>query len=97
MRAADHFFPSTWTPPLVSLLVIAIWIPAVRWWYRNERQQAVDPRRQLRLVLASVALCLAIGAAGAGAAALMLPRSAEQLWSYCDPRPHGGPGRDVNE
>ena len=84
LRVADHFIPAPSTPGLVLLLFGAIWIPALRWWYRNEPQPAIDPRRRVRLLLASLAACFAIGAAGIAAAALILPSSIAQP---CDPAP----------
>jgi hypothetical protein len=41
LRAADHFISGSWTPVLVSLLFMAIWIPALRWWYRNKPQPPI--------------------------------------------------------
>ena len=84
LRVADHFVSSFSTPALVSLLFMAIWIAALRWWYRNEPQPAIDPRQRARLLLASLAVCFAMGAAGLAAAALILPSSIEQP---CDPAP----------
>ena len=83
LRVADRFVSGPFTPALVSLLFMTVWIPALRWWYRNEPQPVIDPRRRVRLLLASLAACFAIGAAGIGAAALILPSSIEQP---CDPQ-----------
>ena len=94
---AGHFFASPWTPALVSLLFMAIWIPALRWWYRNELPQVLSPRQLLRRVLVGLALILVIGGAGAGTAALLLPNTAAQLLSYCDLRSHNSPSRDVDQ
>lgn len=71
MRAASNFVDSPWTPGAVFAVIMAAWILAVRWWYRGE-PQTIDPARQQRLFLSSLAMSIALGAAGVVAAIVMM-------------------------